>query len=758
MVDKVDPPENPQSAAELAKEADVARLLRQRALDEARERNALIPENVNRLSVEEARALLHDVRVHHIELELQNEELRASQELLERTRARYFELYDFAPVGYLTIAEDGVVLEANLTAAALLGVTRSAILKRPWTHFVLPADQDIYYMHRRELFASGAPRGCELRLLGVDGTPFWVRLEARIAESDGCERVCRTVLFDITERKRSEGMLQASEARHRMLLQSSPDAFFTLAPPNWTFCSCNTASVGMFGARDEQDLLSRSIGECSSERQPDNSRSRDRTNALLGAALRDGSASFEWTFQRKPGEEFAATVVIARVESGGRFFLQATVRDQTEERKRRAATAQTERLVSMGLLAASMGHEINNPLAYVLANVDDLAQLLPRFAVASARCSAGLRRAVGEATYEGMIGEDFVLLEAASLQGASDRARDALDGARRITRISKALSTFARVDTSDLCKLDLQRAIESAVAMSSNELRSQATLTLDFKPVPLVWASEGKLSQVFLNLLINASHAVAQSEARAITVRTWVEESSVCVAIEDTGAGIRPENLARIFEPFFSTKRSGTGSGLGLSICRNIIDEFDGDIRVESELNKGTRFVVRLPVWTEAAQLRSTQRPSDSATLEILHGRVLIIDDEAPLRLAMERLLIAHEVVSASSGNEALAILQHDRSFDLILCDLMMPEVTGMDVHHWLLARDPALAARLVFITGGAFGPAAAEYLSDAGNLKLQKPFTNSEFKEVVSERIRAAKSEPPTRLDIPIPKQGTQC
>src|SRR6185369_12924936 len=137
------------------------------------------------------------------------------------------------------------------------------------------------------------------------------------AESDGCERVCRTVLFDITERKRSEGMLQASEARHRMLLQSSPDAFFTLAPPNWTFCSCNTASVG-----------------------------------LLGAALRDGSASFEWTFQRKPGEEFAATVVIARVESCGRFFLQATVRDQTEERKRRAATAQTERLVSMGLLAA----------------------------------------------------------------------------------------------------------------------------------------------------------------------------------------------------------------------------------------------------------------------------------------------------------------------------------------------------------------------------------------------------------------------
>lgn len=756
MVEKIDTPESTPESLRAA-EANTASRLRQRATEQARERSALIPENVSRLSVEEARALLHDMRVHHIELELQNEELRSSQEQLERTRARYFELYDFAPVGYLMVAEDGVVLEANLTAAGLFGVARSAILEQPFTRFVLPADQDVYYLHRRELFASGAPRGCELRLLDADGRPFWVRLEARIAEGDGRERVSRMVLLDITDRKRAEATLQASEARHRMLLQSSPDACFTLAPPDWTFRSCNAASIGMFGAREEQELLSRSIRECSPERQPDNSLSQERTDALFAAALRDGSASFEWTFQRGPAQEFAATVIVVRVESGGGFVLQTTVRDQTEERKRRAATAQTERLASMGLLAASMGHEINNPLAYVLANVDDLAQLLPRLAGVSARCSAGLRRAVGDGMYDTIVGEDSALLELGVLQGASARARDALDGARRITRISKALSTFTRVDTSDSCKLDLQLAIESAIAMSSNELRLRTTLTLDLEPIPAVWASEGKLSQVFLNLLTNASHAVAEIETRAIKVRTWSEEDWVCVAIEDTGAGIKPENMTRIFDPFFSTKRVGTGTGLGLSICRNIIDEFGGDIRVESELNKGTRFVVRLPVWTEAAQLRSAQRGPESADTANLRGRVLIIDDEAPLRHVMERLLIAHEVVSASSGDEALAILQHDRSFDLILCDLMMPEVTGMDVHHWLVSHDPVLATRLVFITGGAFGPVAAEYLSDAGNLKLEKPFTNSEFKDVVSDRIRAAKSEPPTRLDIPIPRRGTQ-
>src|SRR6478736_5957445 len=732
MVEKLDTPEIRQSDALLGSDADTAQRLRLRAFAEARERNALIPENVSRLSVEEARALLHDLRVHHIELELQN----------------------LAPVGYLTIDEGGIVLEANLTATGLLGVTRSEILKQSWTHFVLPADQDVYYMHHRELFASGAPRNCELRLHDIDGKSFWVRLEARTAQGDGRDRVSRTVLVDITERKRAEGTLQASEAHHRLLLQSTPDAFFTLTPPNWTFCACNAASIGMFGARDEQELLSRSIRQCSPERQPDNSYSQTRMEALFGAALRNGSASFEWTFQRRPTKEFAATVVLARIESGSRFLLQATVRDQTEERKRRAATAQTERLASMGLLAASMGHEINNPLAYVLANVDDLAQLLPRLAIVSARCRAGLRRLVDDAVYDEIVGEDSALLEPSALQGASKQARDALNSALRIARISKALSTFARVDTSDLCKLDLQRAIESAVAMSSNELRLHSSLTLTFEPIPLVWASEGKLSQVFLNLLINASHAVAESETRAITVRTWSEDGYVCVGVADTGAGIKPENLTRIFDPFFSTKRIGTGSGLGLSICRDIIDEFGGDIRVESELNKGTRFVVRLPVWSEAAELRSTQHLPESL-LANMRGRVLIVDDEAPLRLVMERLLIAHEVVSASSGDEALAILQHDRSFDLILCDLMMPKVTGMDVHHWLVVHDPALAARLVFITGGAFGPVAAEYLSDVGNLKLEKPFTSSEFKDVVSDRIRAAKSEPPTRIDIPIRRRG---
>jgi len=739
-----------------AAEAESARALRRRALEEARDRHTPIPEDLNGWAVEDARSLLHDLRVHRIELELQNEELRASQEQLELARARYFDLYDLAPVGYLTIGENGIVLEANLTAAGLLDAARSAVVTQPWTRFVFPADQDIYLRHRRELFSSGAPHGCELRLVKANGEAFWVRLDARVAEGADRTRVCRTVLSDISERKRADETLRISEARHRTLFQNSPDALLTLAPPIWTFTSCNAASISMFGARDEKDLLSRSFADYSRERQPDDRRSLESASALFAAALRDGSASFEWTFQRGAAEEFAATVTAARMDAGVTPFLQITVRDQTEARKQHAAAAQTERLASMGLLAASMGHEINNPLAYLISNAEDLAQLLPKFAAVSTRCAAGLHGAVGDEAFTAIVGEDAALLEPAGWQGAIDRARDALDGARRITRISQALSTFARVEVSDLCEVDLQHAIENAVVMTSNEIRFRARLDLEFTPIPPVWASEGKLSQVFLNLLINASHAVDDRETRIITVRTWSENGYVCAAVEDTGAGITSANLARIFEPFFSTKRAGAGSGLGLSICRNIVTEFGGDIEVQSALNEGTRFVVRLPAWLDATTaLRSTPSPADAVEQEMLHGRILIIDDEAPLRVVMRRLLVAHEVVSAASGQAALSILEHDRAFDLILCDLMMPGVTGMDVHHWLLEHDSVLAARVVFITGGAFGPAAAEYLNDSTNLKLQKPFGNDEFTNMVSGRIRAAKSEPPTRLENPVSKRG---
>jgi PAS domain S-box-containing protein len=184
--------------------ADSERALRKRAEAVAGESAGAIPENLEALSPEAARRALHELRVHQIELEMQNVELRRTQEELEASRALYFDLYDLAPVGYFTLSERGLILEANLTAAQLLGVARSALAKQPLSRFILPEDQDIHYRHYKQLLETGAPQAWELRLLRKDAAPFWARVEATTAlDADGAS-VCRVVMSDITERLRAE--------------------------------------------------------------------------------------------------------------------------------------------------------------------------------------------------------------------------------------------------------------------------------------------------------------------------------------------------------------------------------------------------------------------------------------------------------------------------------------------------------------------------------------------------------------------------
>jgi two-component system cell cycle sensor histidine kinase/response regulator CckA len=178
--------------------------LRRRAEDAAQELAVGMPDNLDALSPEDARKVLHELRVHQIELEMQNEELRRVQEELEASRARYFDLYDLAPVGYLSVTERGLIVEANLTFATMLGRSRSALLRQPLTRFVLPGDEDIYWLHRKPLFETGAPRVCELRMVRTDGSQFWARLEETVTrEADGAT-VCRIALSDVTEHKRLE--------------------------------------------------------------------------------------------------------------------------------------------------------------------------------------------------------------------------------------------------------------------------------------------------------------------------------------------------------------------------------------------------------------------------------------------------------------------------------------------------------------------------------------------------------------------------
>jgi CheY-like chemotaxis protein len=197
--------------------------------------------------------------------------------------------------------------------------------------------------------------------------------------------------------------------------------------------------------------------------------------------------------------------------------------------------------------------------------------------------------------------------------------------------------------------------------------------------------------------------------------------------------------MDKLFEPFFTTKEVGVGSGLGLPISNEIVESYHGTIAVQSTPGKGTTVTVRIPACVAKEAPAST--PGVTTAGNKVRGRVLIVDDEDPIRAAIARVLRKHETIEAKTATEARRILEDDQAFDLVLCDMMMPDGSGMDLHQWLAASHPRLAARFVFVTGGAFTPRAREYLRRVDNPTIAKPFEVSHVERVVDELIRGAKA-----------------
>ncbi|HEY0709589.1 MAG TPA: ATP-binding protein [Polyangia bacterium] len=256
--------------------------------------------------------------------------------------------------------------------------------------------------------------------------------------------------------------------------------------------------------------------------------------------------------------------------------------------------------------------------------------------------------------------------------------------------------------------------------------------------MPLLAGSEVRLGQVFVNLLVNAAHSIPPGQANSNEVRVTARTDArgwVVVEVSDTGSGIPAEIRGRIFDPFFTTKPTGMGSGLGLSVCLGIVKSFGGEIAVDSEYGRGSVFRVLLPP-TQAADDAAREVVAEAGASQ-LRPRVLVIDDEPLVRRAIERSLEGdHDIVSAGSAAEALSILEKGEAFDLVLCDLMMPDMTGMDVAARLTRDRPDVAQRMVFLSGGAFTPEAATFLAAAGRRHVEKPFRPHDLQQRVRELL----------------------
>jgi CheY-like chemotaxis protein len=305
----------------------------------------------------------------------------------------------------------------------------------------------------------------------------------------------------------------------------------------------------------------------------------------------------------------------------------------------------------------------------------------------------------------------------------------------RIHRIVRDLGSFSHADEDASVPMDVNLAVESALTMLRNELKYRARVERDLRATRLAQASAARLGQVFLNLILNAAQALddADTKRNVVRVRSYDDGPDVVIEVSDNGPGIAPEVLPRIFESFYTTKPRGMGTGLGLPISLGIVRGLGGEIAVETRPGQGTTFRVRLPAGEPSAATAVTPAPEATPVRGVTRRRILAVDDEALLLKAYRRMLSdAHDLTTALGGLEALRMLGQDAAFDVILCDLQMPEMSGMELHAAVRQQFPALADRFVFVTGGAFSGDARRFLEESVAVVLHKPFRIEDLLKVV--------------------------
>jgi PAS domain S-box-containing protein len=531
-------------------------------------------------------------------------------------------------------------------------------------------------------------------------------LETRVLErTRELSSINRVLAHQVAERKRSE-------EQYRLLIETMQEGLWVVDVDGLTtFVNPRLAELLEY----EPDELAR--------RRPEefvDEPSKADVRGALARARHAGTLEADWLLRSKSDKRLSTIVRIAALRHAGVYSGSVlTVLDATERTRLQAQLTQADRMASLGILAAGVGHEINNPLTYVLASLEEL----------EARVSA--------------IEPSPEPLERGELLSC---VRESLDGAQRVRDIVRGLRTFSRVEDQSFAPVDIHQALASALSMVRSEIRFRARLVKKYGELPSVLGDASRLSQVFLNLLVNACHAIGEgsvddNEVRIVTRRVG---PSVVVEVMDTGHGVPEEAKDRLFDPFFTTKDVGHGSGLGLWICHQTVTSHGGRIEVENRPERGALFRVTLPALL-ASGVRPAARPRP-ASARLPRGRALVIDDEVLLRRAFARALQPqYDLVLAESAERAQAILINDCAFDVVLCDLMMPGMSGMAWYTWLSTCHPDLAPRVVFMTGGAVTPEAREFLACTSNPVVLKPFEPNDL-------LSAALSVRTDPVSVPVP------
>ncbi len=460
-------------------------------------------------------------------------------------------------------------------------------------------------------------RKYEIEQTRRDGTSFPTEaVVTLITDAGGHVTHLQGISRDIGERKRIAAALAESEAKFRGIYDTINDAIFVHDAASGRILDVNAGACLMYGY-DRAHLLELDVAAISANVPP---YTMADAGEVIGIALEKGWHAFEWRARDSGGRLFWVAVNLKPLTISGAQCILAVVRDidsrklAEEELKRALAEAkalnaklaeaqsqllQSEKMASIGQLAAGVAHELNNPIGFVSSNLGslesylkDIFAILAAYETAEAESGADCPRLEAARALKRDRDFDFLKTDIVQLMAESK------DGLARVAKIVRDLKDFSRAGEAAYQWADLHQGLDSTLNIVWNELKYKCTVSKEYGELPPVWCVPSQLNQVFMNLLVNAAHAIP--EKGEIAIRTRRQGDEVCVAIADTGGGIAPEHLGRIFEPFFTTKPVGKGTGLGLSLAYSIVRKHQGRIEVSSELGKGTTFSVWLPIEAKA--------------------------------------------------------------------------------------------------------------------------------------------------------------